>query len=218
MAKTSLKQIAYQSIKDRILNCEYAPNSFLNEDMLCEAFGVSRTPIRDALGRLEQENLITILPKKGFLVAPLTANEINMVFEGRSLMEPYIIEHYSQNLSDGLLKELQSIIPRMEESILARSHDIHVLDDRFHQILLSQCPNRYLLQAYQSIHDQNARLRIISGRDNDPRLRSTMDEHQAILDGLLNHKPEEAAEAMREHLNRSRLSAFESFLNNNGSF
>ena len=69
MPKLSLKQMAYNSIKEKILNCQYMPNSFLNEDLLCEEFGVSRTPIRDALSRLEQEHLITIMPKKGFFVA-----------------------------------------------------------------------------------------------------------------------------------------------------
>ena len=67
MSKVSLKQQAYTTIKNKILTCEYLPNSFLNEDLLCEELQVSRTPVRDALGRLEQENLIKIMPKKGFL-------------------------------------------------------------------------------------------------------------------------------------------------------
>ena len=63
--KLSLKLQAYQYLKTRILNCEYRPNEFLNEQKLCAEMGnISRTPMRDALGRLEQEGLITILPKK----------------------------------------------------------------------------------------------------------------------------------------------------------
>ena len=84
MGKLSLKQLAYNSIKEKILKCEYMPNSFLNEDLLCEEFKVSRTPIRDALSRLEQEHLIKILPKKGFFVAPLSIGEINLTFETRT--------------------------------------------------------------------------------------------------------------------------------------
>ena len=62
-AKLSLKLQAYQYLKTKILNCEYRPNEFLNEQKLCAEMGnISRTPMRDALGRLEQEGLITICP------------------------------------------------------------------------------------------------------------------------------------------------------------
>ena len=68
-SKPSLKLQAYQYLKTKILNCEYRPNEFLNEQKLCAEMGnISRTPMRDALGRLEQEGLITILPKKGLMV------------------------------------------------------------------------------------------------------------------------------------------------------
>lgn len=64
-AKLSLKLQAYQYLKTKILNCEYRPNEFLNEQKLCAEMGnISRTPMRDALGRLEQEGLITILPRR----------------------------------------------------------------------------------------------------------------------------------------------------------
>ena len=65
-AKPSLKLQAYHYLKGKILSCEYAPSQFLNEQKLCAEMGnISRTPMRDALGRLEQEGLIAILPKKG---------------------------------------------------------------------------------------------------------------------------------------------------------
>ena len=71
-AKLSLKLQAYQYLKTKILNCEYRPNEFLNEQKLCAEMGnISRTPMRDALGRLEQEGLITILPK--------SANSTNII-------------------------------------------------------------------------------------------------------------------------------------------
>ena len=75
-AKLSLKLQAYQYLKTKILNCEYRPNEFLNEQKLCAEMGnISRTPMRDALGRLEQEGLITILPKKGLMVSGITEED-----------------------------------------------------------------------------------------------------------------------------------------------
>ena len=83
--KKSLKQQAYDEIKRKIVTCEYAPNTLLNEELLREELHVSRTPIRDALSRLEQKGLITILPKKGIMVSSLSINDINMVFEVRMM-------------------------------------------------------------------------------------------------------------------------------------
>ena len=87
-AKLSLKLQAYQYLKTKILNCEYRPNEFLNEQKLCAEMGnISRTPMRDALGRLEQEGLITILPKKGLMVSGITEEDVHSMFEMRLLVE-----------------------------------------------------------------------------------------------------------------------------------
>ena len=89
-SKPSLKLQAYQYLKTKILNCEYRPNEFLNEQKLCAEMGnISRTPMRDALGRLEQEGLITILPKKGLMVSGITEEDVHSMFEMRLLVEPY---------------------------------------------------------------------------------------------------------------------------------
>ena len=85
--KPSLKLQAYQYLKTKILNCEYRPNEFLNEQKLCAEMGnISRTPMRDALGRLEQEGLITILPKKGLMVSGITEEDVHSMFEMRLLV------------------------------------------------------------------------------------------------------------------------------------
>ena len=96
--KPSLKLQAYQYLKTKILNCEYRPNEFLNEQKLCAEMGnISRTPMRDALGRLEQEGLITILPKKGLMVSGITEEDVHSMFEMRLLVEPYALRTYGRH-------------------------------------------------------------------------------------------------------------------------
>ena len=99
MPKINLKTQAYNTIRQKIVTCEYAPGTFLNEELLTSELGLSRTPIRDALSRLEQEGLIEIKPKKGILVMPLSINTISMIFEVRQLYEPYILLNYGTSLS-----------------------------------------------------------------------------------------------------------------------
>ena len=109
MSKMNLKTQAYNTIRQKIVTCEYAPGTFLNEELLTTELGLSRTPVRDALSRLEQEGLIEIKPKKGIIVMPLSINTINMIFEVRQLYEPYILLNYGNALSVERLKDFYNI-------------------------------------------------------------------------------------------------------------
>ena len=106
--ETNLKQIAYETIKRKIIHCDYMPNDILSEMMLMEEIDASRTPIREALNMLSQEGLVHIIPKKGIMVLPLTMKEVAMTFEARMLMEPYIIEHYNQYIDHEKLCDLRA--------------------------------------------------------------------------------------------------------------
>ena len=90
----NLRDKAYNAIKDKILTGRIGHSDFLNEGELMKELDVSRTPIREALSRLEQEGLVSVLPKKGVLVKPLTVSDISQGFEVRTIIEPYIIETY----------------------------------------------------------------------------------------------------------------------------
>lgn len=218
MAKLSLKQIAYNSIKEKILNCEYMPNSFLNEDLLCEEFKVSRTPIRDALSRLEQEHLIKILPKKGFFVAPLSIGEINLTFETRTLLETYAISNHCANLNSDTIDSLYENIKKAKECIEKNDQEgLFKLDDEFHRIIINQCNNYYLIDTYSRVHNQNCRLRVLSGLHDDKRVYSTVDEHMEILSFLAKGDLQSAVEAMKIHLNNAKNSSFQAFLEGNSS-
>ena len=112
MAKTNLKTIAYNTIREKIVTCEYAPGSFLNEEMLTSSLGLGRTPIRDALSRLEHEGLVEIRPKVGITVTPLNISDINKIFEVRLLLEPYIIKNYGSRIPVDQLNEYFQIFSR----------------------------------------------------------------------------------------------------------
>lgn len=104
--KPTLKDEAYTLIKRRIITCEYRPNTFLNEADLIADLDASRTPIREALNKLEQEGFVEILPKKGVMVTGLTLSEINQTFEARILLEPFIVENYMDRIDKDALQEI----------------------------------------------------------------------------------------------------------------
>ena len=107
MAGKYLKDKAYEMIREKIVNCELAPGSVLNESELIEEIGASRTPIREALNKLEQENLVTIIPKKCIIVRGITIDDIAEVFDARAVIEPQVLLQYADRISLRFLEDYQ---------------------------------------------------------------------------------------------------------------
>lgn len=205
--KKSLKQQAYDEIKRKIICCEYAPGTLLNEELLRSELYVSRTPIRDALGRLEQEGLITIRPKKGIVVADMSIYDINMVFEVRMMCEPYALLNYGAQLSYEQLTHFYGVLTDL--AAITDEHDYFLADDAFHAAVIHTMGNRYLAQSYEWIHDQSLRFRVLTGQANAPRLEDTVKEHTKILTAALKQDWKKAAAAMEEHLLASKEATFD---------
>ena len=105
MAKETLKDKAYQIIKEKIITCQYKPGTLLNEIELVQEVDSSHTPIREALSRLEQENLVKFMPKKGIWVTDIVMSDVRDVYEVRELIEPHIIRRWGCDISKDELKE-----------------------------------------------------------------------------------------------------------------
>lgn len=209
----SLKNNAYNAIKNNIANCVYLPGSELSEEQLKKELNVSRTPIRDALGRLEQEGLIIIRPKKGIKIAPLSVSEINQVFEIRTVLESYALRNYGNSLDIEFLFEQYRFATRTDPS----SKECFSNDDLFHSVIVKAIGNHYVDECYRTINVQNQRLRILSGFRQE-RLNATMQEHQAIIRACLEKNWEEAAEAMEKHLTNSKNASLEMLLANGNPY
>ncbi|HZJ87563.1 MAG TPA: GntR family transcriptional regulator [Sphaerochaeta sp.] len=214
MAKdTSLKSRAYFTIKDKIINCEYRPGAMLTEERLIEELNLTRTPIRDAVGRLEQEGLLTIKPKKGILVTPLHFDEATHLLEARMLYETFAIREYGALIDEHtmltLYRDLLTVIkyPTKEGS--------NSVDSDLHQVIIDALPNTFLRAHYQMIDDQikrlKIRLRIITGV-YQRRLKETQEEHLAIILACLKKDWVGAEQALIAHLTASNNTVIELFL------
>ncbi len=210
----SIQNEAYEYIKKKIIMCEFAPNQLLSESVLQEELGCSRTPIREAIRRLEQEGLATVLPKRGILVSGFSVQNINAIFEVRMLVEPYTLLNYGKNLDEGEIRRFLSLF-QQDQAGKAQT-DFYRLDDEFHRFLISCLCNEYLLDLYAHIQTQNARLRVMSGQLIESRISRTMLEHEEIAQMCLSRDWEQAAEEMKRHLEYSREAYFKAILQNNG--
>lgn len=223
MPKTPLKQEAYQHIKGKITSCEYAPGMDLTEAFLLEDTGLSRTPIRDALSRLEQEGLLLIMPKKGMRVSDLTVGDINAVYETRNLVEPYAIRQFGPKMDQKILLAMQKEFKTLFETEKNRAGNtsgidlapLYEVDDNLHQYIITCSANPYLLTLMNMIATQNARLRILTSTTH-ARLIASHPEHIRILDLLLQEDYEAAAKAMEEHLINFKEACFRAIIKNGG--
>ena len=211
--ENSLQSQAYQYIRQKIATCEYAPNQMLSESQLRDELGISRTPVREAVSRLVQEGLLTVFPKRGIVVSGISIGDVHKIFEVRSLLEPYTLRTYHNNISLEAMKEFSDSFHNhalpCEDTCL---QDFYQLDDAFHALIMRSLENDYLQELSARIQTQNFRLRILSGKTIDSRIRDTMIEHAQIADACLNGEWEQAATAMEIHLIHSRNSALSMLL------
>lgn len=205
--KKSLKQQAYDEIKRKIVTCEYAPNTLLNEELLREELHVSRTPIRDALSRLihhpDLKDHVDVVDRQTGNHNALFGKYGNQPF----LYEPYALLHYGSRIPYSVLTHSYELLSDLD----AMSEDwaFFQADDAFHAAVVQAIGNRFLLQTYEWIQDQNLRFRVMTGQTSAPRLEDTSKEHTRILEACLKKDWSEAASAMKDHLINSKNATFD---------
>jgi len=205
----SLKKKAYNIIKENIVTCRYAPGEFLNESQLMEEIGASRTPIREALSKLEQEKFVRIVSKKGVMVSELTLKEIGDVYQVRMLLEPQIVRQWGSSISVDELEKCRGMLLNYRPSMdVAERNE---LDDCIHRLIVDSCPNAYFYQWMTHIYCQNQRIRVMTGQ-----LGQLMEENNAghlqITEMLLMAEYEQAAELLTKHLEQSKKKTFDVLL------
>lgn len=207
MKKNNLKQQAYQIILNKIINCEYAPGTLLNENLLLEAVPGSRTPIRDAISRLEQEHLVTILPKKGILVSSISSNSILHIYDTRLLWEPYAVLHYGNTLSSDFYMNYYRLFSESNSS--DKNFDVYQIDFDFHNTFIEATRNPFIMRTYEQTNTQNQRSRILIGNTTKFRLAESRQEHLDLLIACLEKNWTAASEKMRIHLEASKISTIQ---------
>ena len=205
----SLKQVAYETLKQKIVSCEILPGSTLTEDMLCEMLNASRTPVRDAVSRLEQEHLVSIKPKKGIRVNRVSMNSIQELFEVRGLLEPAAVLKYGNRIPDETYARYTQQFRRKDLS----TEELYRIDDEFHQMFITASGNRYFRTVYAMIADQVQRYRVLTA--NGPRDEIAQEEHIEIAANCIRGEWAEASRVMLRHIENSKLAIVHYVLDTN---
>ncbi len=200
----SLRDRAYRIIRNKIITCEFPPGSPLNERELSSLIGVSRTPIREALNRLENDQLVTLTSQKGAAVTPITPKIINDIFQLRYVLEPYVVSMVTPDFPEATLLKFQK---GLSDRSLDKYEELVTLDGELHFAIIHAFGNSYVNNLMENMYTQNERIRRLATM-MPQRLADSAVEHLAIVEAMLAREPEKAAEALRYHLQSARYAAF----------
>lgn len=196
----SLKQKVYTLLKGKILSNELSEGEYLEETKLAELFGVSRTPLREAINALENENLVQIIPKKGTFVTTLTTQNIKELFQARHIVEPVAFELAFPYLdAEVLLQYKKDSILYIENKDYKK---LHQLDYEFHNYINSMSRNKYIIKFLNSISDDFQRVRT-QDFFTERRTLGGAEEHILLIDQIIDGNLDNALTLLKEHISNT---------------
>lgn len=204
-APKSLKQPpaaerVYAHVKQAVLERRYEGGTLLTEGELADAVGVSRTPVREALLKLEVEGLLRLYPKKGALVLPVSAQEIADVVETRLLVETHAVRK-AVPAPPGLLDRLSELLARQREQAAAGDFAAAAVTDRcFHAEIVRSGGNDILSRLYDQLRDRQLRMGVAVMHSHPDRIAKTLAEHEEILAALSARDAEAAVDVVTRHV------------------
>lgn len=196
---TSLAEQVFLHLEEDILSGTYPRGAILSEAMLVEHLGVSRTPVREALFRLEEEHLIDNTPK-GAVVLGVTTEDLIDIYEIRLRVEGLAAAFAATRASDEDLKELTEVIRLQEYYVSTHDADrIKSYDSSFHEVIYRLSGSAVLRDLLIPLHKKVQKYRKTSV-ESDSRAFDSLSEHMAIYNAILQHDPVRAEESMRRHV------------------
>ena len=208
--EVNLKEKAYNYIKEKISLCEIEEGEPLNEKKLIEEIGVSRTPIREAIQLLMQENLVRIVPYRGVYVTEITLKEANSIFQIREALEPYIVKIVTPLISEELLIKYETIFKGIQKN---DSVGFANTDDSFHRMMYQMSDNSYIIRMMDNVRLQNQRIRFhITKHATDAT--QFVHEHLEIISFMKQGEADKAAEVMKIHVLAAKERAISQLIQN----
>lgn len=211
----SLKEKAYVELKEMIISGKLKSNERIDEDFLSKSLNVSRTPVREAINKLEQEGWINIVPRKGMFVNNISIKEINDVFQVRSNLEPIILEMAFERIEKEELRKLQAEFLNFstkKELSLEDNTQLDYLDNQLHLLILKNCNNNFIIKMMENVYEHNMRIRNLSVQPNQRRITATS-EHLKIISAILENNFQKAVKELKNHNLKAREGFFNSFIN-----
>jgi DNA-binding GntR family transcriptional regulator len=203
----SLTLAAYETLKEKIIVGFFLPGQYLNEAAISDQLGYGRTPVHQALQRLQVEGLVEVVPRKGVIIQPDSAGQIIEILDARIVVESELVRGAAKHATRDGLHDLERILLNEPRSSAGASIDLFIDKDRaFHAKIAAMSGNAVLGDFARTLHERSIRYWLLMMWQTLDTV-ATEREHRAILQAIRKHNPAAASKAMRAHLLslRSRL-------------
>ena len=199
-----LRDVVFNTLRQAILTGELKPGERLMEIHLANRLGVSRTPIREAIKKLELEGLVTMIPRRGAEVAQITEKSMLDVLEVRRAVDALCVELACERIDEEALEAL--LMARDEFERAVRSKDLKKIaqaDVAFHDIIVEATGNKRLVQLVNTLSEQMYRYRFEYIKDSSQHGR-LVEEHRSIYEGIRKRDKEAASRAAKLHIDNQQ--------------
>lgn len=198
-----LSDDVYRQIQNMVMSGEFAPSSRVRESRLSRLLGVSRTPIREALGRLAAEGLLRELPHQGYVVVDVGPEELRSIYEVRSVLEGFAAEQAARRAKRIDLAILEDLVDAMEQQFGEdREQELSTKNREFHQAVVRASGNSYLEAILKDVEQITHRFRRTAIALTARRV-AAHQEHKELLDAMRAHDPAQAKEVASKHVMRA---------------
>jgi DNA-binding GntR family transcriptional regulator len=195
-----LREVVSETMRDAIVNGTLKPGERLMEIQLAEELGVSRTPVREAIRKLELEGFVVMIPRRGTYVAGLSIKDINEVFEIRTALDVLAAGLAAERITEEELEQMERLMVEIGEHIDKGDMEaIIALDSEFHDVLYKASRNDRLVGIINNLREQFTRFRSISIA-YPGRLKNTLEEHRHLVEAIAQRNPDVAQQLAREHM------------------
>ncbi|MDA1166066.1 MAG: GntR family transcriptional regulator [Planctomycetota bacterium] len=204
-ARVLLKDRAYSELKQLIQDVTFEPGAFLSERQLAGRLGMSKTPVKAALERLEIEGFIAVSPQQGIVVRELSVHEVADQFEIRVALECHVLRSVAGRLTDEQASVLTASIRQQKQAAKRRDvAELVALDAKFHMLFCEFHGNREITRVMSQLREKIHRVIGRVFQQQPERLGSSCDEHAAIVEAVLAGDAKLSAKRMEEHLDYGR--------------
>ena len=195
-----LRELVLDAIRNAIKNGILQPRERLMEIQMAEELGVSRTPIREALRKLELEGFIVMVPRKGAYVADLSFKDIADVFEIRIALEVLAAGLAAERITEEELEDMERLLVEKRDAISQNNIDKLVeVDTKFHELIYQASRNERLSSIISNLREQIQRFRLTS-LSFPGRMRKSLDEHKKIVEAIQSRDIQRARNSAQEHI------------------
>ena len=199
-----LRDVVFNTLRQAILTGELKPGERLMEIHLANRLGVSRTPIREAIRKLELEGLVTMIPRRGAEVAQITEKSMNDVLEVRRALDALCVELACDRITKEELESLKRACDNFEFAVKTKDvKKIAQADVALHDIIVQATGNSRLIQLVNNLSEQMYRYRFEYIKDITQHER-LVEEHRIIYQGIVNHDKETASQAAKLHIDNQK--------------